>query len=220
MSIRNVSVSLCSGLVLTGLAMFAQAAEPDSQLDEALANIEHRFDELSFATSGKRQRRAGFESLLEDASELVSEYPNSAEALIWQGIVQSTYAGEVSVFSAMKYAEAARDSLQTAEAMNASAMGASVYTSLGALYSQVPGGLMGFGDDELALEYLRKAVTISPNDLDANFFLAELLIDKGMYAEAEQLLNRVLASPRVVARPLLDAARRGAMQTMLEEIES
>lgn len=209
--------------VLSGLAccmtMNALAADSAQTLEHALAGIEHQFDQLSFATPNKRSRRAGFEELVGVASQLVSANPTSAEALTWQGIVLSTYAGEVSAFSAMKYANAARASLEQAESIDATAMHGSVYASLGALYSQVPGGMIGFGDDDLALDYLRRALEISPNDLDANYFLADLLVDQGKDDEARRVLTRGLAAPAVANRPLFDSARRNGMQAMLEDLD-
>jgi tetratricopeptide (TPR) repeat protein len=208
-----------AGLLACCMAFLSHAAESGASLEQALSDIEQRFDEISFSTVGKRSRRAGFEELIHMASALVSANPNSAEALTWQGIVLSSYAGEVSAFSAMKYANAALESLQTAESLDATALDGSVYTSLGALYAKVPGGLIGFGDDDLALDYLRRALEISPNDLDANYFLADLLVDKGMHAEARQVLSRALTIPPVTQRPLLDEARRSAMQTLLDELK-
>jgi tetratricopeptide (TPR) repeat protein len=212
-------IARLSVLIVCCACVSAQAAEPAQDLSQALADIEHRFDELSFATPKKRERRDGFEELVATVQSLVAANPYSVEALTWQGIVLSSYAGEVSAFSAMRYANAARASLQTAESLEPTALGGSIYTSLGALYAQVPGGLIGFGDRDLALEYLRKAVEISPNDLDANYFLADLLIEKKMYAEARQVLSRALRAPTVTRRPLLDTARRSAMQTLFDELE-
>jgi tetratricopeptide (TPR) repeat protein len=200
------------------IAVSVQAAESAQDLSQALSEIEQRFDELSFATPNKHKRRDGFEQLVEMAQALVAANPSSAEALTWQGIVLSSYAGEVSAFSAMRYANAALASLQTAESIDSTALNGSIYTSLGALYAQVPGGFVGFGDDDLALDYLRKAVEMSPDDLDANYFLADLLIEKKMYAEATQILTHALAVPSFTRRPLLDDARRSAMQRMFDEL--
>jgi tetratricopeptide (TPR) repeat protein len=218
---RRVSNVACTAVLLACCGGFAaQAAETSGGLNQALLDIEKRFDELAFATSDDHERRDGFEQLVDMAAAVVDANPGSAEALTWQGIVLSSYAGEVSAFSAMKYAKAAREALHKAESLDAQALSGSVYTSLGALYSHVPGGFVGFGDDDLALEYLRKAVAISPNDLDANFFLGELLIDQEMFDEAEQVLVSALASPPVTSRPLLDDARREQMRSLLADVNA
>jgi tetratricopeptide (TPR) repeat protein len=203
---------ICSGMLAV------QAAETAAGLDQSLLEIEKRFDELTFATPNDRERRNGFEALVDTAAAVVAANPQSAEALTWQGIVLSSYAGEVSAFSAMKYANAAREALHKAESLDAQALNGSVFTSLGALYAHVPGGIIGFGDDDLALEYLHKALAISPNDLDANYFLAELLVDGKMFDAARQVLVGALASPAVTQRPLLDDVRREQMRALLADV--
>jgi tetratricopeptide (TPR) repeat protein len=216
---RNIRRFFWTSILLScGSTALTHAAEPAGGLDQALGEIAQRFDELSFATPDRRDRRKGFEALVETVSQVADANPSNAAALTWQGIVLSTYAGEVSALSAMKYANAARDALHKAETLDATALHGSVYTSLGALYSHVPGGFIGFGDDDRALEYLHKAIAMSPDDLDASFFLAELLVDRDMLEEAEQVLVRGLASPPVAQRPLLDDARREQMRSMLAEV--
>lgn len=197
----------------------AHAADADAGLTQALADIEHRFDELSFATADKSARRSGFDDLVAAAERVAAAHPGSAEALTWQGIVLSTYAGEVSKLSAMKYANAAREALHQAESLDEQALGGGVFTSLGALYSRVPGGFMGFGDDDLASDYLHKALEISPNDLDASFFYAELLVESREYDTAREVLSHALTAPPVVDRPLFDAARRSQMSAMLAALD-
>jgi len=210
-----VSIALaCCGILAT------QAAETSSGLDQSLLEIEQRFDELTFATPDNRERRNGFEALVDVAAAVVAANPQNADALTWQGIVLSAYAGEVSALSAMKYANAAREALHKAESLDDKALNGSVYTSLGALYAHVPGGIIGFGDDELALEYLHKALAISPNDLDANYFLAELLIDEKMFDEAEHVLVKALAVPAVTYRPLLNEVRREQMRNLLADVDA
>ena len=205
-------------IVCCCVGLSAQAAKTGGDLMQALSSVAQRFDELTFSTADKHDRRTGFEALITTVEEIVGTHPDSAGALAWQGIVLSTYAGEVSALSAMKYAKAAREALHTAESLDATVMHGSVYTSLGALYAHVPGGFVGFGDDALAMDYLRKALRISPNDLDANFFYAELLLEQKLYDEAERVLHHALTVPPVPDRPVLDRARRDQMRAMLESI--
>ena len=127
----------------------------------------------------------------------------------------SHYAGEVSPLSAMKYAKAARDALHRAEKMDASALNGGIYVSLGALYSKVPGGIIGFGDDELAAEYFSKALAVDPNNIDNNYFYGEFLIDKGEYAKAAAYLKHALDAPPLKDRPIFDAGRRAEIRTLL-----
>jgi tetratricopeptide (TPR) repeat protein len=203
---------------LAALALVAgvvSAATTETTFTADLAAIEHEFDAASFETKEETARRAAFDALVLHAAEFSKKYPDRVEAVAWEGIVLSTYAGEVGAMSAMKYAKAARAALLRAERMDPEALGGGLYASLGALYSKVPGGLIGFGDDELAAEYFTKALQVDPNNIDSNFFYGEFLVDQGDYAEAVAVLDRALKAPTVEARPAFDAGRRSEIRELL-----
>ena len=88
------------------------------------------------------------------------------------------------------------------------AMQGSADTSLGTLYYKVPGWPFGFGDDDKAEAYLKKAVLINPNGIDPNYFYADFLYGKHRYGEAMQALERAQAAPPRPSRPLADKGRR------------
>ena len=204
--------------VFAALALVAgvgSAATNESTFTADLAAIEHEFDAANFVTTDETAREAAFEMLVLHASELSKKYPDRVEAVAWEGIVLSTYAGEVSAMSAMKYAKAARAALLRAERMDPEALGGGLYASLGALYSKVPGGFIGFGDDELAADYFAKALQVDPNNIDSNYFYGEFLVDQGDYAEAIAVLDRALKAPTVEARPAFDVGRRAEIRELL-----
>lgn len=160
-------------------------------------------------------RSAAFAALVEHAAALREQYPARVEAVAWEGIVLSSYAGEVSAMSAMKYAKAARAALEQAEKLDSTALSGGVYASLGALYSKVPGGLIGFGDDKLAAQYFAKALAVDPDNIDNNYFYGEFLLDQGDYARARSVLEHALAAPVVADRPVFDAGRRQEIRALL-----
>lgn len=202
------------------LAVAAEAAAADETGFAAELNaIEHEFDAANFEIAGKGDRKAAFETLLEHAGEFSTRYSDRAEALAWEGIVLSTYAGEVGAMSAMKYAKAARAALLEAERIDPQSLDGGLYASLGALYSKVPGGFIGFGDDEVAEEYFQKALAVDADNLDTNFFYGEYLIDQGRKAEAAAVLRRALTVPAVASRPILDTARRAEIAKLLAAID-
>jgi tetratricopeptide (TPR) repeat protein len=201
--------------VLAFIAGAGSATATESTFTADLAAIEHEFDVANFETKDESARQAAFDALVDHAAELSKKYPDRVEAVAWEGIVLSTYAGEVSAMSAMKYAKAARAALLRAERMNPEALGGGLYASLGALYSKVPGGFIGFGDDELAAEYFAKALQVDPDNIDSNYFYGEFLIDQGDYVEAVAVLDRALKAPTVEARPAFDAGRRAEIRELL-----
>jgi tetratricopeptide (TPR) repeat protein len=185
------------------------------EFGDGLAAIQQEWATANYQTTDKAARGDAFAALVDHAAAFRVRYPARAEALAWEGIVLSTYAGEVSAMSAMKYAKAARAALEGAEKIDASALAGGIYASLGALYSKVPGGLIGFGDDELAAKYFAKALAIDPDNIDNNYFYGEFLIDQGEYARARTVLERALAAPTMVNRPVFDAGRRGEIRSLL-----
>lgn len=199
-------------------APYAGAASTD--LNAELRAIQHEWATANFNTQGKKERRAAFEAVAEHAAAFAHDFPNAVEAIAWEGIVLSSYAGEVSAMSAMKYAKAALASLQRAESMAAEALAGGIYASLGALYSKVPGGFIGFGDDQIAEDYFVKALAVDAGNIDNNFFYGEYLAEHGRYEEALNLLQHALDSPTVIERPVFDAGRRSEIRTLIGTVQA
>ena len=200
-------------LLLTAAASMAA----DTSFNEALLDIQHRWAVANYSTEGKAQKKA-FATLLDDARALVECHPDRAEALVWQGIVASTYAGVKGPFGAMSLAKEARDVLTRAEQMDPSVLDGSVYTSLGTLYYKVPGGIIGFGDTELASAYLKKALATNPEGIDPNYFYGEFLFEQKEYAAARDALLRAQQAPARVDRPLADEGRRKEISALLQRV--
>jgi tetratricopeptide (TPR) repeat protein len=183
--------------------------------DDGLASIQNEWAVANYQTTDKAARTNAFLAVVQHAAEFSAQHPERAEAVAWEGIVLSTYAGEVGAMSAMKYAKAARAALERAEKLDANALDGGIYASLGALYSKVPGGFVGFGDDDLAAEYFEKALAVDADNIDNNFFYGEFLLDQGDYAQARNVLEHALAAPPVAERPVFDAGRRAEIRELL-----
>lgn len=199
------------GLALTVLVSSAYA-------DEAtLSQIQTRWAEVNYTLQGDAQEDA-FEALLNEAKAWTDAEPNNAEAFIWRGIVQSTFAGAKGGLGALGLAKDARKSLEYALKLDASALQGSAYGSLGTLYYKVPGWPLGFGDDEKAEELLLKALEINPDGIDPNYFYADYLYEEGKYTRAQQFAQRALAAAPRPQRPLADAQRRIEVEALLAKI--
>jgi tetratricopeptide (TPR) repeat protein len=201
---------------LGAAAMLAGATAFATGFDDGLAAIQNEWAAAKYQTTDKAARSDAFVAVVKHAAEFSAQNPDRAEALAWEGIVLSTYAGEVSAMSAMKYAKAARAALEKAESLDATALEGGVYASLGALYSKVPGGFIGFGDDELAAQYFEKALAVDADNIDNNFFYGEFLLDQGDYARARMVLEHALSAPPITERPVFDAGRRAEIRDLLE----
>ena len=159
-----------------------------------------------------------FELLIKKAEQVVSAYPNKAEPLIWHAIILSSDAGKNGGISALGKVKKARKLLLEAEKINPDALSGSIYTSLGSLYYQVPGWPLGFGDDEQAEKYLKKALQMNPEGIDPNFFYADFLLEVGKKEEAQKYLNKALEAPDRPNRALADQGRRNEIKAKLKQI--
>lgn len=165
------------------------------------------------------QRAGAFEALAVQSAALVRQHPGSAEPLIWDGIVNSSWAGATGGLGALGKVKAARASLEKALAMDPKALQGSAYTSLGALYDQVPGWPLSFGDQAKAESMLRQALAINPDGIDSNYFWADHLYRQNRYDEARAALQKALQAPPRPGRELADQGRRGEIDALLKAIK-
>ncbi|MGC8119826.1 tetratricopeptide repeat protein [Marinobacter sp. VGCF2001] len=202
-------------MVLAGLVVLPVWAD---DVSGDLARIQQRWAEIQYQLPEDEQETA-FESLADDAGAMVAHYPDRAEPLIWQGIVLSTYAGAKGGLGALGLVKEARASLEAAVEIDPAALEGSAYTSLGSLYYQVPGWPLGFGDDEMARQYLQKALAINPEGIDANYFFGDFLMEQNEPERARAYLKKVLTVANRPGREVADRGRRTEAQRLLRRME-
>ena len=205
-------------LVLFICLTMSQAALSDSMIErihviqKQWAHIKYQLDE--------NLKAPAYEQLIADADTLIQTYPGDAEPLVWSAIVYSSYAGAVggikSITKALPAVKKSRALLEQAEQMDSTTLDGSVMTSLGALYYQVPGWPMGFGNKKKARNYLEKVVQMSENGLDANYFYGDFLIGRKEYSKAVEVLETALSAPTLKNRPIADQGRRREIKDLLQ----
>jgi tetratricopeptide (TPR) repeat protein len=140
-------------------------------MDADILAVAEEWAKAKYLSKDDSERKEKMEAVAVKADALVTKYPGRVEALIWDGIVTSGQAPLASVFSALSYANKARDLLNQAYKMDAKALDAGAPTSLGVLYYRVPGFPIAWGDKDKARH------------------------EQGEYAKAEQVLKTALALP-------------------------
>ena len=202
-------------LLLWGSLFAGQSVRADLASD--IAHLQQRWAEVNYQLEGKT-RLTAFEQLVEEAERAKAAYRNAAEALIWSGIIKSSYAGARGGLGALGLVKAAKLDLEQALEANPAALQGSAYTSLGALYYSVPGWPIGFGDDQLAEEMLRRALVLNPDGIDSNYFYGSFLVAQDRFEEARHYLQKAQnAAPRP-GRALADSGRQGEIAAVLQEI--
>lgn len=199
------------------LSVPALALTDDGQ--QRLQQLQTRWAEINYRVP-KDQREDAFAKLGAVAEDAVKAEPRAPELLIWRGIVLSTWAGAKGGLGALDLVKQAKASLEAALAINPRALDGSAYTSLGSLYYQVPGWPLGFGDDARAEAMLQKALEISPDGLDPNYFYGDYLYRQKRYAQARAALLRAQAAPDRPGRALADQGRRAEVRALLAKVEA
>jgi len=212
-----VGIAMRNFILATFLLMFSGLAQA-SELKESptLLALQHEWAHINYEVD-KDQKEAAFAILAEKAHEWSVQNAGKAEPLIWQAIIKSTYAGAKGGLGALALMEEARDLLLKAEAIEPAALNGSIYTSLGSFYYMTPGWPIGFGDDDKAMEYLDKAISIAPNDMDANYFMGDYWLEDHKYKKAVVYLQQVIDLPAVENRPVYSAGRKAEALVKLEK---
>ena len=199
-----ISLSLISSFAFAGM-------------DEDVSTLQKEWEKVKYQ-SPESSHEKGFESLIKEANQLVAQNPNRAEILIWQGIIESSYAGAKGGLGALAHVKNAKKTFEKALDINPMALDGSAYTSLGSLYYQVPSWPIGFGDDKKAAELLKKGLSINPDGIDPNFFYADFLFRSGDYTGAEKSLRKALQAPARNGRKVADDGRRKEINQLLEKV--
>ncbi len=209
-----VAVVLVS--VITGFVSVTRAATPE----EGILAAAHEWARIKYGQGSDDAKAEKMQALAERLERLGQSSPNRAEPLIWQGIVLATEAGYSGGFSGLSLVKKARTVLEKAIAIDPRALNGGGLVTLGSLYYQVPGWPIGFGDDDKAEELLKQALAIAPDDIDANYFYGDYLIDQKRYAEAIPVLEHALAAPPRPGREVADRGRRQEIEKDIEKAQS
>lgn len=212
-----MNVSRLRGCLLFVAGLTVGVANASTAFDTELAAIQDQWAVASYASKGADDRRHALEDLSERAHRFSQDYPMRAEPLIWEGIVLSSYAGAKGGLGALGVAKRSRSALEAALKIEPNALDGSAYTSLGALYSKVPGFPIGFGDDKKAEQLLLKALEINPSGIDPNYFYAQYLCDRKRCAQAKEYLERAAAAPPRSGRELADQGRHREIDALMQQ---
>ena len=203
------------------VAVFAVrvSAADDAAFNTELLSIQQSWAKVNYETPAGDARAQAFDQLEKRAEKFTQQNPGRAEALIWEAIIESSYAGAKGGLGALGLCKEARGNLEAALKLNPSALDGSAYTSLGTLYYKVPGFPVGFGDHDKARKLLKKALEINPNGIDPNYFYAEFLYEEGEYAQALQYLDKAAKAAPRPGRELADKGRRAEIATLTSQVK-
>ncbi|MGD9427334.1 tetratricopeptide repeat protein [Pantoea sp. NSTU24] len=197
-------------LSLTALPGLASAEAPLASLQKAWSVCQYRTLE--------NQKQVCLSELSQQAHRIQGR-DSDPDLLIWSAIIDSSWAGAKGGLGALSLVRQAKADLEKALAINPQALQGSAYTSLGALYYQVPGWPVGFGDDKKAEAMLQKALAINPDGIDPNYFYGDFQLEQGNKEAARRYLNKALnAAPRP-GRDIADSGRHADIERDLKKLD-
>ena len=208
---------LCVAALLSAVSLPSLALTESGQ--KSLQLLQSRWAEINYQVPAA-QREAEFAKLAAEADTLVRSNPKDAEFYIWRGIILSTYAGAKGGLGALDLVKQSKASLEQAVALDPKALEGSAYTSMGALYYQVPGWPIGFGDDEQAEKLLKQALQLNPNGIDPNYFYGDFLFRQKRYSEAKLALEKAQAATARPGREVADRGRQAEIAALLAKVQA
>jgi tetratricopeptide (TPR) repeat protein len=196
------------------------AAPANPAFDAELLSIQQAWAKTNYETPAGDARVQAFDALEKRAEAFTRQNPTRAEALIWEGIIESSYAGAKGGLGALSLCKEARGNLEAAIKIDPTALDGSAYTSLGTLYYKVPGFPLGFGDHDKAEHMLQKALKQNPNGIDPNYFYAEFLFEEERYPEALQYLDKASKAAPRPGREGADKGRRAEIAALAAKVKA
>jgi len=216
MKIQRTLVA-CAALLVS---IASHAAAPDPAFDAELLSIQQAWAKANYETPAGDARKEAFDALEKRAEAFTKQHPGRAEALIWEGIIESSYAGAKGGLGALGLAKEARGNLEAAIKIDPAALDGSAYTSLGTLYYRVPGFPIGFGDHDKARQLLQQALKMNPNGIDPNYFYADFLYTEGEYAAALPYLEKAAKAPPRPGREAADKGRHADIAALTAKVKA
>ncbi len=216
--------SLLIPIALTTLVNFAVStgALADAQLDEQVHIMSTSWASITYE-SDESAREKELSALSKQATMLLNKNPDDEELVTWTGIITASHAGAKGGLGALKIVKKAKKHFEHAMEINPEALNGGARSSLGALYYQVPGWPIGFGDSGKADSLLSESAEKHPDNLSSVFFYADFLLDQKRYAEARTMFEKAATiAPRSDAL-VADTGRLkqvGEKLALLDKIQS
>lgn len=198
------------------LFLFYQSSIWATEMSPALLEMSERWAILKFDTE-LDQRREPLQALAAEMDQMVNEQPGNPAAMVWHAVVLSTLAKDSGNMTGLGLAKQAKRLLEQAESIDPTVLDGTLYTVLGSLYYQVPGYPLGFGDDEKAEQHLLKALGVNSDNIDANFYYAEFLLQEKRYQPAIKVFEKVLTLPIRANNRVADAGLKRAAKAALSK---
>jgi len=156
---------------------------------------------FSYQKNTHREEKMKLFKLGYSAAEIARELePKRVEGHFWYAINLGSYGLEKGIFSALNNAKPGRDALLEASKIDPTYHWCGPLRILGRYYQDVPGGIISFGDKQIAQDYFEKAVQTCPEFRLNTIYLGILKQKMGEKSEALELFKKAQTLPGLDGR--------------------
>lgn len=201
-------------LILFSYSSFSHAT---TDTEKAAKKMRTEWATIKYKTTHKKQLRK-LEKLIDKAEQYNEHYPDDPNILLWYGVILDTY-GTLKAPKGLASLKQSRDLLTQAIEFDPAVGEGLAESVLGSLYSRSPSWPIGFGNKQKAKQHLERAIHISPEGMDTNYYLGDFLIDTGNYAKAKEHLDIALEAPIRPGYETQDAGRQKEIKASLAKLK-
>ncbi len=174
--------------------------------DAEIARLGEAWATLKYQRGDDPETLAKVRALKQEAADLAAKFPEVPGFLYWQAQVLCLEAEIMHSVGSLDRMREARQLLEKADQLDPKS--GTTKSLLGSVHYEVPGWPLSFGSDKTASRYLRQALEIEPDGMDPNYFMGDLVLQKGRAAEAIPYLERAAAaSKRLPASRVVEGRR-------------
>lgn len=174
------------------------------QASEKWNDLYNNWMSIHYSNAQNAQKIAALKTLLNRIMALHKADQKAGQALVLEALVYCSYAEIENGLGSLAYADNAHNLLKEAENVDPTLFEGTIYSTLGALYSQVPGWPISFGDKKIAKRYFQLALQLYPNAADINYLYGNFLLSQGQSAEAYPYLYQAVNAPVRASQQLVD----------------
>lgn len=178
------------------LVVFLLLTSPAQALNltNAVNSLEREWAAVYYNDAGAKSS-ARYQALLSEANMLAKQFPDKPEPILWQAIITASGADSLPPIEALVEITHARDLLIKVIEIAPDGVNGSALVTLGTMYYMAPAWPVSFGDNEKAKELLTKALKLNPDNIEANYFYGDFLLNQNQPEEAAAYFKKALNAP-------------------------
>lgn len=215
MKSKYLAIPMIAALI--AFALPAHAA--DDAFKKEYSEIKTEWAKAKYEVKGKEEKLFALEKLEVRAGEFALKYRDKAEPKLILATIMSTQANIIHGLSALPKVKVAKSILEESIAIDPKAANGNAHAILGALYAEVPGWPIAFGDKQEAKKHLDAALAIAPDDIDNNYFYGTYLLSEKKYDDAKKYLEKALNAKPRAGEAVADAGRKAEAKDALEKLK-